>query len=193
MKKNRIIIVSIIVVVVLAGAAFMAVRMFAGGAGLDQTMGSLLMSLGGQDTGQASKPAQKVEVEPAPELPKQKNQTYGVISTVKDNTLIIQSGERIYLDEDSDGVVHPSTDGPSVEVVLSGKTKIYHETTYDDTAYDTHEPANGKIRQTVETMDANAIEKNDIATVWGSQRGDRLVADVILINRSLRMKIGGEK
>jgi hypothetical protein len=190
MKKNHIIMISIAAMIVLAGAAFMAMRLF-DGFGLDQAMGGsgdMQISPGSKDSGKIVKPV-KVEIDPAPELPKQKNQTYGLISTVKDNSLIVQVGERIFLNESPDGSIHPSSDGPSLEVVITQKTRVYRETTYD-----THQPADGgKIQQTVEVMNAGKVEKNDIATVWGSKRGDRLVADVILINSSIRLKTGGGK
>lgn len=60
-----------------------------------------------------------------------------------------------------DGSVSASSDGPSVEVVITQQTKIYRDTTFE-----THEPVDGqKVQQTVKPMQESEIQKNDIAAV----------------------------
>ena len=48
-------------------------------------------------------------------------------------------------------------------------------------------PPDGKLQQKVEpyTLDQAAKDGMDSVTAWGSKRGDRLVADVVLLSKAV--------
>jgi hypothetical protein len=187
-KRIIFIILGVVGVIVLAGAAFMAVRLLntnqAIGGDLGNGMSMQIQSSGGGGT---AKSAYKVEINPAPELPKQSSQAAGIISTLKDNSFVVQGGGKVLISKSEDGSTNIQSDGPSTEVVITKDTKIYHDTTFD-----AHPPVNGeKVQQVVEPFEESQIEKNDMAMVWGSKNGDRLVADFVLITRPVMLKSGG--
>jgi hypothetical protein len=185
-KRTIFIILGFVGVIVLAGAAFMAVRLLNANQAFGGLGKGMQMQISSGGAGGSTKTF-SVDIEPAPELPKQSSQAAGIISTLKDNSFVVQGGGKVLVSKSSDGTTNIQSDGPSTEVVITKDTKIYHDTTFD-----AHPPASGeKVQQVIEPFEESQIEKNDMAMIWGSKNGDRLVADFVLITRPVMLKSGG--
>jgi hypothetical protein len=107
---------------------------------------------------------------PATELPQTQPDLFGMLVAKQDNSLILR----------------PITKGPNdannplVEVVVTAQTKVYIDTTSEQTS----PIVNGSIQQTVETFDAGRMVISDTVVAWGSWRGHRLTAEVVVDERN---------
>ena len=184
-KKLTIIIV--IAFIVVGAAAFIGGRLLNGGIG---PLGMLPFGPGGGNFSYSFK------ITPAKELPAAHADLTGLYVSRKDNTLTVQSipmkgegGGGIVISISSDsgggggdaGPAVSSVDmgsGPKMEVVVTGKTILYR----DSTAMSSEPPTdqNTTIQQTVETGTLDDIHDQTMITVWGRKVGDRLIADVLL-------------
>jgi hypothetical protein len=189
-KKSIYIIAGLIGIIVLAGGAFFAMRMMND----VQTFGGPEGGPGGKQmaissSGPGGKSAFSIQIEPSPDLPTRNEDATGIIKSIDNDNFIVQGGNRMMVAKAEDGSINVQSDGPSTEVVITRETKIFRDVTFD-----THEPTSGdqKVQQLIEEFPANEIEKNDIASVWGSKRGDRLIAEFILISRPVMLKQGSE-
>ncbi|RPI89345.1 MAG: hypothetical protein EHM40_20970 [Chloroflexi bacterium] len=179
-------IIGIGVIVLLAAAAFMAVRYFAepknaaGGPG-----GKNVISVegpGGQQTFE-------LNVKPAEELPNTKPTESGIFIERKDNSVFIGTGDvtvRAKAEPGEDPQVDTDFTGPKVEVVVSAETVIYKETTQLDP-----EDPGAEVQQTVELSTIDEITEQSQITVWGRKAGDRIIADVILFSTPFMIKAPG--
>jgi len=112
---------------------------------------------------------------PAPEIPTTTPEVSGLLVERKDNTLILQtvsfdpgSGWRL---GDSSAPMDVSS-GPKVEVIVTGKTIIYR---------DNFEFNQGYILQTVEETTLDHVDSQKLITVWGRKDGERVIADILLV------------
>lgn len=116
----------------------------------------------------------QLDMDRAPELPKEKSIVSGIVDHIEDNSLFLGTGQMMAVDS-GDGKVDFQYDGPVVEVVVNHDTKIYHDKT------DLSLIQNGeKVKQVVEPGLIDDIEKNKMVNVWGEKQGDRVVAKVLL-------------
>lgn len=171
MQNKKLIIAILIGFVVVAAAAFL------GGRFLNFKAAPGLFPVGNGD---------RVQVElkrtPAPELPTRDPDLTGLFASRKDNTITVQSmnSMAIKVVKDQSGSVDVSpadgNDGPKVEIVVTGQTKIWHDTTQVDGP-----PSSGEVvvQQTVEEGDIDDITGQTMILVWGRKNGDRIIADVI--------------
>jgi hypothetical protein len=182
-KKLTIIIV--IAFIVVGAAAFIGGRLLNGGIG---PLGMMLpFGPGGGNFSYSFK------ITPAKELPAAHADLTGLYVSRKDNTLTVQSmsmkgeGGGIVIsraDGGSGGDTGPAVSsvdmgsGPKMEVVVTGKTIIYR----DSTAMNSEPPTSQEttVQQTVETGTLDDIHDQTMITVWGRKVGDRLIADVLL-------------
>jgi hypothetical protein len=184
MSKRNIywIIGGVLIVVLLAGGAFMAMRLLnaraQGPLGMGGGGGMLQFNSGGK--------SQSVMIKqiPAPELPKQAADLRGQVASVQNNSIYVAQQDKIRVAVINGQVQQqPTPSGPSTEVVVSKETKIYRDVTMDDMA----KPAPGasgstmQVQQKVEAADISAITPNSFVQVWGQRRGDRLNAEVIVV------------
>jgi hypothetical protein len=75
-----------------------------------------------------------------------------------------------------DGEVGAGHDGPVVEVVVTHDTLVY----CDATRYVPEEAIDGKIQQVLEPGSLDEIGAHSIISAWGQERGDRVLADVLI-------------
>ncbi len=182
-------------IVVLAGAAYLAVGMMTPGRAETNALG-VLPAAGGKGLGYGGKVTIKVEMVPAPELPQSPPDVKGRLVEMKDNSLtistvaqgVVQGSTSIRGDTGGGNSPSTTTEGDSsasttTEVVITQNTKIYRDATLDAVK----PPADGKIQQKVEpyTLAQAAKDGVDSVTAWGAKRGDRLVADVVVLGRSM--------
>jgi hypothetical protein len=128
-----------------------------------------------------------VSIIPAVELPTTSPEATGPFVERRDNTIIVETKS---LDAGS-VVVSPlgtrSESGPLVEIVITGETIIYRETTR------LSEPLSGgnqTIQQTVEQATLDDLDTNSMIMVWGRKRGDRIIAEVLMYSHTTMIKQG---
>ena len=185
-NKKTIIILSIVVIVVGAAA-------FIGGRMLNQKAGPLgLNPFGGGGEGMVSI---SVQITPAPELPTTEPETRGLFAERKDNSIILATismeagGGGIVVERSEGGAVAGSpldNSGPKVEVVTTGETIIYIETTEFGGP-----PTSGEtqvLQQTVAEGSLDDLTSQSFVTVWGRKSGDRIIAEVLFISNPVMFK-----
>jgi hypothetical protein len=199
-KKVFISIGAVLVVALLAGAAFMAARMLGAGgpAGSNGPLGALLGSPGGKGNF-----AMSIQITPAAEIPKAHADIVGQVTRIKDNSIFVAefsksggggAGLSISIGSASAaGGDGPSTSdggpaatatpsGPLTEVVVSKDTVIYRDTTMDNVPKPSGSGSTSlTMQQVVEPADISQIAENYMVQVWGQKRGDRLIADTIVV------------
>jgi hypothetical protein len=178
------------VVILLAAAAFMAVRYFAqpGGKVTGGGPGERnVVAIKGADGGETKR--FELNVKPAEELPVTKPTEAGMFVERKDNSIFIGTGDTrvmVKAEPGEEPQVDSSFSGPKVEVVVSAKTVIYK----DITQLDPEDPG-AEVQQTVELSTIDEITEQSQVTVWGRKAGDRIIADVILFSSPFMMKAPG--
>ena len=175
MKKRILIIGGIVVLVVLlAGAAFVGAQLLAGQGQPARALKSGLTMMTGQ--GQRV----PVDTQSAKELPQTPADVRGVFDHRKDNSLFVGTGViiRTAQKDQAGNVTSSSTyDGPIVEVVVTPQTIVYSDVTNRQF---NGQPPSGKIQQVVEQGSLDEIGKDSTLRAWGKKTGDRLIADVIV-------------
>lgn len=176
--QNKKLIPILVGLIVLGGAtAFVAGRM------LNNNVGPLgLFGIGGGGG------AMEISLIPAKELPDSPPDTVGLFAERADNIITVQTtslktgGQGIVVHQNEDGSTSTSPNmefGPEVEVVLTNETIIYLDTTEridPDTTQSTI------IQQTVKQVTLNDLSPNSYVNVWGRKSGDRIIAEIVLIN-----------
>lgn len=183
MKNKKTIVILGILVLLVGAAAFMGGRM------LNQGINPLgMLPMGGGKFVSIS-----VNVEPAPELPTTEPEVTGLFVERKDNSIVISS---VALKSGGGGFVvgvggpgaQLDDSGPKVEVVVTGETIIYRETT----EFGDKPPAEGEtIQQTVAEGTLDDLTTQSFVTVWGRKSGDRVIADVVFISNPVIIKRPG--
>jgi hypothetical protein len=123
---------------------------------------------------------------PAPELPITSPEVTGPFIARRDNTIIVETKSF-----EMGGVVSVSSEntkrqtGPLVEVVVTGATLIYRETTQPSEPLSAE---NQTVLQTVELATLDDLDSRSMVMVWGRKRGDRVIADVLLYSDLVAVK-----
>lgn len=175
-------VIGIVIIVLLAAAAFTAVRYFRQpkGAPLGGP-GQNLIAIEGPGGAQTF----ALDIEPAKELPATQPDEIGMFVERKDNSVFIGTGEINVIVEAKPGEA-PQADsnfsGPKVEVVISPDTIIYRDTTELDP-----ENPGAEVQQTVEMSTIDEITEQSSISVWGRKAGDRVIADVIVFSTPFMM------
>jgi hypothetical protein len=179
------------IVVLLAAAAFVAVKYFVQpkGDAFGDSGGPMLTIQGGP--GGASRKSFKLDVKPAPELPTTKPEESGLFVERKDNSIFIGTGNVTVMAKAKPGEqpkVDANFSGPKVEVVISADTVVYKDTTKFD-----EENPGAEVQQTVEVSTIDDVTEQSSITVWGRKAGDRIFADVIVFSSPFMVKGPGAK
>lgn len=172
MRNKRLIIIIAIAFMVVAITAFVGGRLLNGQAG----------PIGLFPAGGDGKISVSIKRTPAPELPTTHADLTGLFISRSDNTLTLQSMSNMAVKviKSGDGAVDVSpadgNEGPKVEVVVTGKTKIWHDTTQISGP-----PSSGEVgvQQTVESGSIDDLHPQTMLMIWGRKNGDRIIADVI--------------
>ena len=178
--KNRILIIGgVILIFLLAGAAFVGARLLNG-------QGLLWLSSGGPQVfttgGHTTIRIGPGDIQPAKELPQTAADVEGIFDHSKDNSIFVGTGNvtmTVQKDPKS-GIVKPSAShsGPVVEVVATTQTKIYHDTTMEQ--FNGPPPSGQKIQQVLEPGSLDEVGQYSSITVWGKKTGDRYIADILV-------------
>jgi hypothetical protein len=123
---------------------------------------------------------------PALELPTTLLEVTGAFVERQDNTIIVETKSL-----ETGGVVPVSSEnaksqtGPLVEVVVTGETMTYQETTQPDEPLSAE---NQTIQQTVEPATLDDLDSQSMMMVWGRKSGDRIIADVLMYSDLVAIK-----
>ncbi|HUH96250.1 MAG TPA: hypothetical protein VLZ89_02760 [Anaerolineales bacterium] len=177
--KKRILIISgvVILVLLLAGAAFVGGRLLNGQGLPGLSSGPQVFTSGGR----TQVLIKAGDILPASELPQTPADVSGVFDHRQDNSIFIGTGqERVMFQKDQSGKVQTSAShsGPVVEVVVTTQTTVYHDTTMEQ--FNGPPPSGQKIQQVVEAGSSAEIGQGSLVTVWGKKTGDRYIADVLV-------------
>jgi hypothetical protein len=179
MKRKALVVGGIVVLVVLlAGAAFVGGRLLNGqGVPVQASQGGLKFA-----SSQGGKPGQtfQLDIQPAKELPQTPADVKGLFDRRQDNSLFVGTGQvRMMAQKDQSGNVTTSAthDGPTVEVVVTSQTTVYRDVTLKQFS---GQPPSGKIPQVVEPGSLDEIGQDSLVTTWGKKTGDRIIAEVLV-------------
>lgn len=195
MKNAKWIVIGIGLIVLLAGGAYYGAQTLASqgrgeetvianptsndglsGVVLDQSEGQL------PENGMSGQ-MMEIAVENAAELPDREPDTAGFVLQREDDTFLIGTGEpKISVEMNDDGTPNISingTEGPTVEVVITRDTQLFEDAS-DVTALLSGESAT--FQQQVKQIDSlDDVPENVTMQVWGTKRGERIVADVVVV------------
>ena len=180
-------VIGIGVVILLATAAFMAVRYFVQpkNAAAEGPGGNIISVEGPGGEAQTF----RLDIKPAEELPSTQPDEAGIFVERKDNSVFIGTGEVTIMAKAEPGQ-EPQVDsdfsGPKVEVVISANTVVYKDTTKLDP-----ENPGAEVQQTVELSTIDEITQQSSVTVWGRKAGDRIIADVVVFSSPFMIKAPG--
>jgi hypothetical protein len=169
MKKKTIsITLGVLGLAVLAGAAFLAPRLFNSNAA---KQGQYSEGVAGPAGGKG-KPRMPVEtVLPAEGQPKSSPELSGTVNSVKDNSIFVEPSDYM-------GVMQPN--GKEMEVVVTKDTKIYLYAGMQ-TISEAKDGQSAVTQTKLDPITINDLVENDILSIWGNKRGDRFIADVIQV------------
>jgi len=167
-----------VLVLLLAGAAFVGGRLL-NGQGLPGLSNGPIVSIG--PGGQTSIRIKAGDIQPAKELPQTPADVRGIFDHRQDNSIFVGTGNvQMSVTKDQSGKVQTSSShsGPVVEVVVTTQTVIYYDTTMEQ--FKGPPPSGQKIQQVVEPGSLADIGQPSSITVWGKKTGDRYIADVLV-------------
>ena len=164
---------AIVLIVLLAGAAFVGGRL------ITQSATGTNLVPGGSSTGNG-KPQVNIEVVPAAELPNTSPDIIGPFVSRQDNSVFVATASKFMVVTNADGSVSTQgmDSGQRLEVVVTSDTQIYRDVTEQHAPR--VPPADGKMQQVVESGTIDALGNNSIVSAWGDRRGDRLIARVLV-------------
>jgi hypothetical protein len=118
---------------------------------------------------------------PASELPQTPADIWGVFVRRENNSFFVGTGNAmagVRIDRSGNAEAASDYDGPVVEVVVTSQTIIYNDVTMRQ--YDRLPPEGQQIQQVVEPGSLDDIGESSTIAVWGTQTGDRIIAEVLV-------------
>lgn len=181
--------IAVLAVLVLAGAAFLGARLLAPQGEVRRGPGGPQISIK-QAGGGGMAAETSMKIQNAPEVPQRAPDMNGAVTEVKDNSLMVSDVESVMVRMDENGETDTDIDyrGTAAEVVVTKETQIYFDTTFQNIGPRGEMPKEGEtIQQTVEPASFSEIGEQSMVSVWGYKRGDRLIAEVMLVNQMMGM------
>jgi hypothetical protein len=112
-----------------------------------------------------------IELNPADVLPDSPSTLFGIVDHCQDNSIFVT--QLPPLDQIID--TGKAEKGPIVEIVVLNDTLIYKDVT-------SGEVENGAVQEKVALGSVDEIRVGNLISVWGEQRGDRIVANIVKYN-----------
>jgi hypothetical protein len=166
-KTNRYIILGVLVVALLAAAAF---------------VGGNLIKTASEDTKKAD-----FQIVAAEGLPQAPFELVGDVASMEGNSLFVHAGQMNKVLEmiGGKGVDKKggSTDsGPVIEVVITHETGCHRDATWDPyiSGEASKKDLSDQIQQVIVPGSVDELGPGSTVTVWGERNGDRVVAELIL-------------
>ncbi|MBN1876402.1 MAG: hypothetical protein JXA33_19415 [Anaerolineae bacterium] len=123
-----------------------------------------------------------IERTPAPDLPTRNPDINGAVTRIIDNSLFIGTDNVTFsITHDEQGASQHSINytGPEMEVLVTHNTTIYCDTNWQEIF--TYSQEQGTLQQEIAPCTLADIEaQGGCLSVWGTQRGDRLIAEILL-------------
>ncbi len=184
--------IGVAAVLILGGAAFLAGRLFNNRAAGSQNGPIVSTGPNGQQSVRISPGDFTAWPTPIPQTDPDVN---GLFVSRQDNVITIGTGNATIGVKQGPGGGTPEVSsnytGPQVEVVVTGQTKIYRDTTMDDLTNGI--PQNGqKIQRKVADGSLDELASTSNVIVWGRKTGDRYVADVLIYSSPLMISDQGK-
>jgi hypothetical protein len=158
-------------ILLLSGAAFVGGRLLT-----DREMPAGNQQIVLSDSGGGvSTTGTMIETLQADEMPDRAPDVAGLFTRREDNRLFVGTGALSAMKVEDRWEFHH--DGPVIEVVTTHDTLVYR----DDTLQEFGDvPPADRVQQVLTSSTVDKVERNSTLSVWGEQRGERLVADVIV-------------
>lgn len=164
----------VVLVLVLAGAAYMAGRLLNPTAQKGGAASGMRISVPGAGGGMI-----EAQIEQAEELPEEQPDVIGFFSRREDNSVFISesAGNGMMIAVGEDGSVSTNAGDKETEVVVTSDTLVYMDVTTEsiDESQD-----GGVVKQTLKPGSVDEIGQYSVVMAWGEKRGDRVVARVLL-------------
>lgn len=166
-------------VAVLGGAAFLGARLLAPGQVTNSPNGSNGEMMMGRGPGKNI----TIERRPAEELPDRDPDINGEVTELKDNSLMVTPVGDIRVTVNQDGEANKEVEyvGAATEVVVTQETQVYLDVTNREHPLEEATGESMVIEQALEDADLSQIGAGGLVTVWGYKRGDRLIAETIVL------------
>jgi hypothetical protein len=178
MKRSVLIVGGVVgLVLLLAGAAFLAGRLVHEGSLGEKTVGGPRVSF--SDGGGASVEAR---FERAKELPDESADVTGFFARREDNSIFVNEatggGFRMSIDED--GSISTNAGEEETEVVVTNETRVYVDVTAEifDESFE-----GDTVQQKLEPGTVEEIDEYSIVMAWGDKRGDRVIASLLVYTK----------
>jgi hypothetical protein len=175
MKRSVLIVGGVVVLVLLlAGAAFLAGRLVREGSLGGKTVSGpkVVFSDGGGTSVEA-------QFKRAKELPDEPADVTGFYARREDNSVFVNEatgeGFRIAINEDGD--ISTNADDKETEVVVTNDTRIYVDVTAEifDESFE-----GDTVQQKLKPGTVEEIDEYSIVMAWGDKRGDRVIANLLV-------------
>jgi hypothetical protein len=163
----------LVLVVLLAGAAFVAGRLLAKAAPQDQAGADLPPMAAPKGAGGGQQV--RVMMERAEGLPDRAPDVMGPYSRREDNRIFVTSNGSGTIRMINGQFVN-DPDAKELEVVITNETTVYEDVTEKNLG----DRSSGTIQQEIEPGSADDIGESSVVSAWGQKTGDRLVADVVV-------------
>ena len=180
MRKTILIGVGVLVgIALLAGAAFLGARLLVPQAANNPNggPGNVRKAMGGPGGEGVT-----IERKKAEELPDREPDINGEVSEMKDNSMMVTpiNGIMITMNQDGESSKNVEYAGAAVEVVVTQETQLYRDVTENE--FPLEEPTESMvIEQKLEAAEFSQVGTGGIVMVWGYKRGDRLIAETIVL------------
>jgi hypothetical protein len=183
MKKLSLIIGgAILLVILLAGAAFVGAKLLTGGR-LQSGPGGGTVFLSGNGGGHSGPTDFSPKIKPAAQLPQTPPDANGIFDHRQDASIFVGTGKvQVQVQAGPNGSVASSSthDGPTVEVVVTTKTEVYRDTTMDQFNGKALPNGSPTIQQVLQAGSLDELGQDSMITVWGQKTGNRIIADVLV-------------
>lgn len=182
-KKNLLIGVAVLCgLLILSGAAFLGARMLVPRAANDPNggPGRVMKGMGGGPGGGGNI---TIERKPAEELPDRNPDINGEVGEVENNSLMVTPVSEIRVMVNEDGETNKDVEyaGAAVEVVVTEETQIYLDITDHELMQEKPPSESIVVEQKLEEAELSQIGMGALVNVWGYKRGDRLIAETIVL------------
>jgi hypothetical protein len=177
MKRTGWIVVSLGLLALLAGGAFMAGRL------LGQGNGDLGAGDGAKvKIGTGGSEVVAVDFVKAEELPEEPPDVVGAFARRQDNSIFVDEtdGGFVLAPNDDGSLSVANATGKISEIVVTAETVVYANLTLDNLD---EAAASGVLHQEIEPGNVEEIGELSFVQAWGEMRGDRLLAGVLLYAR----------
>jgi len=179
-KKNILITSGIVVLLLLlAGAALIGGRLLRG-QGLPGLSSGGPQVITNPDGGQTVR-INADDIQPAKDLPQTAADVRGLFDHRDNNSLFVGTGQvkmMVQTDQSGNPQISSSHSGPTVEVVVTTQTTVYHDTTMEQ--FDGPPPSGQKIQQVVQPGSLDEVGQDSTITVWGKKTGNRVIAEILV-------------